>query len=334
LGTGPYKFVEYVSGEKVTIEYWDGYWGDPPAIKTIEFRPIPEEATRVAGLKTGELDIIQSVPMLEIATVEADPDLHMFASSNGEIHFICLNVSWARHPSETHPEAWDDLRVRQAMNYALDRQAINDAVAAGNLTLLNTHVASSLPSYDPTMEGFDYDPDLARQLLEDANFDFSQEFEMIFPIGRWAFGEDAALAMCDYWGQVGVQVTPRFVERSGWVDHLISGDLEGAHMIVLNASNLFFDNDYPLGSDFGSESALHYWSSPEFDDMLTVLGTKCDPDERIAYMREMYKYLNEEIVPVVWLWENYNAWGVNDRVDWEMGGGLRFMHLYQATLVD
>ncbi len=93
VATGPYKFVEYVAGEKTVLEVFEDYWGDLPTIKTIEFKPIPETAMRIAGLKTGELDIIQQVPALQIADIEATPGLHVMASTTGPTNSITRFVA-------------------------------------------------------------------------------------------------------------------------------------------------------------------------------------------------------------------------------------------------
>ena len=216
VGTGPFSFVEWVPDDHVTLvaseDYWEGSYKGQPQVDTVIFRPIPEAATRVAELEAGGVDIIQDVlpdqmDELEAAGLTVVPDE---AFQLQYVFFITDDESLPTH----------DVRVRQALNYAVDVDAIIENLLAG----LGSHIASPIGpgylGYNPDVEPYPYDPDMAKELLADAGY--ADGFETTLDVTT-AGHTDVIDAVAGYLAEVGVDVTIQDYElgqfNQNWMDH-------------------------------------------------------------------------------------------------------------------
>ena len=163
IGAGPYKFVRQREGIVLVLEAYEGYWRKVPHVKTLVMRSIPEDSTRLAMLKTGEADIAYAMMGLTAEEVKRDPKLTLAYSYGQGIFFIIFNEQGDR----TSP--WHDLRVRQALNYAIDRQALSDQQTLGASLLTGNIVARALEFALP-IEAYPYNPEKAKQLLKEAGY--------------------------------------------------------------------------------------------------------------------------------------------------------------------
>ncbi len=175
VGTGPYRFVEWVANDHVTLEKNPDYNWAPETMQhqgagyldQIIFRQIPEAGTRVVALENGEVHVAVTIPAVEAARLAENPDFKMLVGQSPGVPFVfALNT--------TKPPT-DELAVRQALNYGLDREAMVNIVygafqAAGANTAAHNVLTPNVFGYDPTAEIYDYDPERAMQLLEDAGW--------------------------------------------------------------------------------------------------------------------------------------------------------------------
>ncbi|MGD9316879.1 MAG: ABC transporter substrate-binding protein [Anaerolineae bacterium] len=215
VGTGPFSFVEWVPDDHVTLvaneDYWEGSYKGQPQVDTVIFRPIPEAATRVAELEAGGVHMIQDVlpdqmDELEAAGLTVVPDE---AFQLQYVFFITDDESLPTH----------DVRVRQALNYAVDVEAIIENLLAG----LGSHIASPIGpgylGYNPDVEPYPYDPDMARELLADAGY--ADGFETTLDVTT-AGHTDIVDAVAGYLAEVGVDVTIQDYElgqfNQNWMD--------------------------------------------------------------------------------------------------------------------
>jgi peptide/nickel transport system substrate-binding protein len=163
VGTGPYKFVEWVRGDHVTLEANDNYWqGSPkgkPGVKTIIFRPIPEESTRVAALRSGQVQIARNIPSDLAPSLESAETGTMTVAAT-TIPIIHLD---AKNDGPTK-----DLRVRQALNYAIDVETIMKDLRRTSGNRLAAPLSQSTLGYDASLKPYTYDPVKAKQLLAEA----------------------------------------------------------------------------------------------------------------------------------------------------------------------
>jgi peptide/nickel transport system substrate-binding protein len=319
IGTGPYKFISYTPGQNLVMESFLDYWGEVPEIKTIEFKFIPELGSRIAALKTGEIDIMQQLPPFEAESIKLTPGLDVVRAPNGEIFFYTLD-------SIDQPQ-FKDLKVRQAFNYAVNKANIAEKLFRGYVSVANSYVAPSLTGYDKTCPGYPYDPEKAKKLLEEANYKYDTPIVINIARGRWTMNEEAALAISSDLVAVGVNARVKFMEYSDWVSRLRPKKL--ADMTNMNRSNSAWDAEGSLKVSLKSGGSYVYWqNSPELDSMIDKLSTIYDPAARADQFKKIFWKTYEE-APVVFLWEFHDSWGKSSKIAWEMGPGERWAHFEQ-----
>ena len=160
-GTGPYKFVEWKRDQYLRLERFEEHWRGPAPIKTFIIRVIPETATQVAELKTGGVDIVRSLPPDLMPDLKANPNTYVSTAPILRTHYAALDM---RHPP------FDKKEVRQAANYAIDRQAIIEKLMGGLGKVVPTVINPMAFGYDPSIEPYGYDPKKAKELLKQAGY--------------------------------------------------------------------------------------------------------------------------------------------------------------------
>src|SRR3982751_2871084 len=163
IGAGPYKFVSFTPGIELVMEAFEGYWRKTPSVKRLIFRSIPDESTRLAALKGGEVDIAYSIRG-ELAE-------EMLATPGMTLKSVVLQATnWVYFPEQFDPKSpWHKLQVRQAVNLALDRNGWNDALFLGGCKINNSVIPDSFDYYWQPPEAI-YDPAKARKLLAEAGY--------------------------------------------------------------------------------------------------------------------------------------------------------------------
>ena len=221
IGTGPFKFVSASGMEEIVMERFDDYWGGAPdlepvgpaCVDQVVFRVIPEASTRAAALMAGEVQIIQGLPAELVGTLEMEPGIQIKTAPGTQPKWMEMNVNQA---------PFDDVRVRQAMNYAVDKDLLVEAIYEGRAEALpgplspyNNYVNKSLAPYP-------YDPDKALALLEEAGWTDSDDDGMLDKDGEpFAFTIDTlepwrplAEAVASMFRDIGIDANVRFWEYS------------------------------------------------------------------------------------------------------------------------
>jgi peptide/nickel transport system substrate-binding protein len=166
IGTGPFKEVEYVKEERYVVERNDDYWGDPPALDQITFRFIPDATTRLLALQSGEVDLIVDVPRESAEEVTSNSELKLVTSLVGAYEALYINI----HGEEPY-DLGQDKAVREAIAYAIDKQSIVDGVWRGNAEISSTMIPPRiLGTAVDVVGGTEFDPERAKQILEDAGW--------------------------------------------------------------------------------------------------------------------------------------------------------------------
>ncbi|HEX7041370.1 MAG TPA: ABC transporter substrate-binding protein [Trueperaceae bacterium] len=161
IGSGPFVYVGGSLDSQVTLQRNESYWQGPPPLQTLVFRMMPEPSTRVAALLSGEVQIIQEVPGDLVDRIDSAPGVSVHTAPGTRAYFIELNVS---------KPPFDDVRVRQALNYAIDWENILENIYRGRGQRLSTGFLPSGFGYDPDLQPYPYDPDRARELLREAGY--------------------------------------------------------------------------------------------------------------------------------------------------------------------
>ena len=296
IGTGPFKFVEGQIDEQIVMERFEDYYGGAPdlgqvgpaLVDRVIFRVIPESSTRVAALLAGEVHIIQAVPSDVVARLESDDSVVVKTAAGTRPLWLQLNVS---------DPTFDDVRVRQAMNYAIDKDLINEVIYGGRSVSLPGPLSPYNNSVNPNLEPYAYDPDMALALFEEAGWTDSDGDGLLDKDGQsFSFTLDTfssltplAEALSSLYREIGIDASIRLWEYS-----VIKQDLlDCARQSVLdNWGDSAFDpvghweakwHTYSEGTPYGRGNFMCY--SNERVDELTKAG---EIEADAAARQEMY----------------------------------------------
>lgn len=160
-GTGPYKMVSYAPGDRVVFAANDQYYGETPAIKNLIFKIVPDANTQYIALESGELNLSRDFSMNNIASILENPQLDIYQGESGNVYYIALNQSY---------EPLKDVRVRQAINYAIDREFIIEVCEEGYAEVANSIANKGMFGYTEDAKYYEHDPELAKKLLAEAGY--------------------------------------------------------------------------------------------------------------------------------------------------------------------
>ncbi len=326
MGTGPYKFVEWVKGDHITFEANLDYWRGAPKIQTVSFRPIPESATRVAAIQTGEVDIVTRLSSEEAQSLLGAPNVTVIKYPVTRVYYVAFNnmTTGVGQPTE-------DARVRQAMNYAVDVDAIIDALFDGFAEPATGYVATGELGYG-AVEPFGYDPDKARALLAEAGYPDGFSMDMACPAGAYTHFEEVCEAVVGYLGDVGIEVSLEIMESGQY------WDLEAAKELP----PLFGDSWSALGGEafrrltgalMGADAAYSSWSDEEIINQLNVIKSTVDREERKKLYEELQVYMQEN-PPFIYLYEPVAFEAINTRVQGYKPRSSETYFLYETFVVE
>ena len=207
VGTGPFKLGSWVRGQELVVLRNDNYWGEKPALDSITFRPIPEGTTRLSLVETGEAHVATHVPPQHVERIDALPGVSVVKADSMRTIYIFFN-----HASEP----FTDVRLRQAINYAIDKEAIVDFVLGGAGRISDTALAPGVFGYTP-VGVYEYNPERAKELLAEAGFPNGLELTLHSPTGRYMQDIQIAEAVQSYLADVGIKATIQTLE---WASYL------------------------------------------------------------------------------------------------------------------
>jgi peptide/nickel transport system substrate-binding protein len=237
IGTGPYRLASWNRGERVTLVVNENFWGTRPQIPNIVFNFIPEESARIIALETGEADAIMSVAPSELARLRANPDIDVVAQTS--VRNIYIGFNHLRAP-------FTDVRVRQALNYAIDKQAIVNSIFEGNAIVSDAPVATAVFGH-ASVGPYEYNPARARQLLAEAGFPNGFDMVLHHPTGRYLLDATVAQAIQAMLAQVGVRATLQTREWSAYLQFTSQPPAQAEYdAFMLGWGTVTLDSDYGL----------------------------------------------------------------------------------------
>ena len=191
VGTGPFRLVDWVKDSRLVMERNPEYWGDAPrGIERLEWRPVPDDTARAAGLQAGEFDITSALALPDVTGLENDASVTLASVPSFRIYTVSLS-SLSVHRSPLH-----DRRVRQALNYAVDKDSLIRNVLFGRARALNGQLLRREQlGFNPALKDYPYDPARAKALLTEAGFPSGFEIEFKFPSGRYAQDREVSEAV-------------------------------------------------------------------------------------------------------------------------------------------
>ena len=226
VGLGPYKFVSYTPGVELVLEAYDGYWRKVPNIKRLIIKGVPEDTTRLAMLKTGEADIAFAVEGRVAEEVQRDPRLTLVYT----LHASCF---WLEFPEQWDPKSvWADKRVRLAVNYALDRQAINEVACLGFCPPAGV-IVPRVMEYTLPVEPLPYNLEKAKQLLAEAGYPNGFDAGELTPIPPFFTVGEAVLNSLQ---AIGIRVRMQTMERATFLTAWREKKLRGLFVVAVGTS--------------------------------------------------------------------------------------------------
>ena len=280
VGAGPYKFVSFNPGVELVLEAYEGYWRKVPSIKRLVFRSLPDETTRAAALKNGEVDVafLLSGPTAE--DIRRTPGLRVVAP--------LLGIFWLDFPDQWDAKSpWADRRVRQAASLAIDRQALSQAETLGFSRPVGSLVP---PDYEFALR-FDpppYDPKRARQLLAEAGYPNGFDGGDLAPFPPY---NTMAEAIMGWLQAVGIRTRMRTMERGAFMTAWREKKLRG---VVLTVTGVSGNAATRLESFVTRNGAFAFGSLPEIDDLYQRQAKELDRKKREALLHQIQQVLRDQ----------------------------------------
>jgi ABC-type transport system substrate-binding protein len=200
VGAGPYKLAEWVKGERIVLVRNENFWGKKPTVEKITFMVVPETATRVAMLRSGQLDIAYSPTPADVPALQADSKITVVRPLSTRMIYVGIN---------TQKGLTTDKRIRQAFNFAVDKKTITDRILFGVAKPLDAPFPPSIFGHATMVQQYDYNPEKAKALLREANFPKDAVIKMVTPNGRYLYDKQVAEAIQAYLADIGVKVELR-----------------------------------------------------------------------------------------------------------------------------
>lgn len=303
VGSGAYKYVEWVKDGHLTMEAHDGYWKGKPSIKTVTFKPIPEPATRAAALQTDQVDLVMDFPEQFIKDLEAKKDLKVSSTAGIRTHQIII---------DSNVKPFSDVRVRKAVQLAIDYDSLLKNVLGGLATRNCQVVSPDTFGYDPNLKCPTFDATRAKQLLTDAGYPNGFDVQMGGASGARPHDKEVQEAVAGMLGKVGVRVKPNLLEANRWVQ----GYAIREWPMTYHTNSGPGDMEYVFGFGFYSTTSRGYWKDPATTDKLIEQSrSEFDPPKREKVLQQISQLLVDQAAWVV----------LHNQADvWAMKGTLRF----------
>lgn len=291
IGTGPFKFQSWAKGSAITLVKSDHYWGDPVFLDKAEFRIIPDAAAAVPALLSGDVQAFPMFPPDAVAQVKDDPNLKVVVGSTEGETILAMN---------NKKPPFDNLKVRQAISYALDRKAIIDGASGGLGVPIGSHMSPSNKAYVDLTGKYPYDPSKAKELLKEAGLANGFKTTLKLPPPDYARlgGEIIASELRD----IGIDAEIIPVEWAQWLDQVFTKkdyDLTIVSHTEPNDIDIYSRKDYYFNYD-----------NPAFDKVIEELNLTSDEAKRDELLKQAQKILADDAVvgflfelPKVGVWD-------------------------------
>jgi peptide/nickel transport system substrate-binding protein len=298
IGTGPFKFVKFQRDDRLELERFDGYWGQKPDWSKVTLRFIPNGATRVAALLSGDVNAIEQVPPPDLERVRADPAISVYSKTSHRLIFLELDSNRAQTPFVTAKDGkalaknpLQDLRVRQALSMAINRPMIRERVMEGLAEATSNLVPATLFGFNPALKTVPYNPDGAKKLLAQAGYPDGFAMTLHTPNNRYINDEKITQTIAQMWAKIGitakVEGSPMAVYASHGTKHEYSAFLFGWAAQTGESStslrSLLACEDAAKG--YGGFNWGRY-CNPKLDTLLVKALSTVDDKARLALLQD------------------------------------------------
>ena len=319
VGAGPYRFVSFTPGSELTLEAFDQYWRKTPSVRRLVFRVIPDESTRLAALKRGEVDIVYSIRGELAEELVRTKGLTLKPTILQGTWWIYFADQWDRK------SPWHDQRVRRAASLAIDYKTINQALTLGYSRITGSIIPDAFEYYwqppAPT-----YDPAKAKQLLAEAGYPKGFDAGEYYCDSTYA---NLAEAVLNNLHAVGIRAKLRPLERAAFFKGYAEKSFKN---LIQGASAAFGNTATRLEAFVAKGGAYVYGDYPDIDALFQQQEAELDGKRREATLHEIQRLVHEHMIFVP-LWQMAFINGAGPRVG-ESGFGLISGHAYSAPYED
>jgi ABC-type transport system substrate-binding protein len=312
VGAGPYMLEKWDVGSEVAFKRFDGYWGGRAPYARIVLRHVPDASTRLAMIQSGQADVVNAVPLESVAQLQAVPQVEVVTRPALRTFGFGLNLN---------RKAFQDVRVRRALNHAVDRDAIIKAVFRGYATPIDSPLSPFTTGYAPVGK-YDYSPEKAQSLLAEAGWKpgadgvlhkdgEALEVSVLTPQGMLPKDIEVTQAFQGYLRKIGVKASINKVEPAAFWDYLrVPPDKIAWDMVLFGFNPSNGDGGYHLASLFASNPSrterpkvwnFTWYANPKVDSLLAEADQTVDAAKRKPMLVEAAKLAWED-APYVWLY--------------------------------
>jgi peptide/nickel transport system substrate-binding protein len=315
VGTGPYKVVEWVRDQRLVLDANPAYWRGAPSPRRLVFRPIKDPSTRAAELRAGGVDIIVAPPIPQLDLLDRG-ETQVTPVKGGRILIF---------PFHLKQPPFDNPKVRQAANLAVNRDAIVRSVLGGHGVVLAGPLVSGWLGYDPAVPPFAYDQARARQLLAEAGYPQGLDTSWSISSGVFLKDTEIAEAVAGQLRQVGIRLSLAPTDRAKLQKDAVDGTFQGITSVAWGTQ---FESDLML-SWFLTKPHL---TTPRILELLDAGRAEVDVEKRRPIYQEVYRLVREE---ALWLFVHAQdeLWAKRRALAWtpySVGGGRAYTYYYQV----
>ena len=337
VGTGPYRVVEWVPGDHITLERFDGYFGAKPDWQRVTYKPITSDASRVAALLSGDVDLINNVPGNDVATLKANPKVTLGTMESNRCYFWTLDVDRDATPQITDADGkpmtknpLKDERVRRAMSMAIDRAALVSKVMQGQAVEAAQFNPQGTPGTSAKMKPVAYDLTGAKKLLAEAGY--ANGFGVVVNSSNDRYPNDAQVnqAVAQMWSRLGLKTSVNAVPKAIYFPRVVK--LEYSVSMAGNSTDTgeplsqlqYLLGTYTPSKGMGAGNSGRY-SDPKFDAIIDKAAMTLDDGKRNALLAEAYEYaIGQQVVVIPMLFPI---------TTWAMRKGIVYNGFPQETTV-
>ncbi|MDW0113488.1 ABC transporter substrate-binding protein [Sporosarcina saromensis] len=307
IGSGPYKFKEWKKDNQVTLVKNDDYFGKKGEWDQVVFRAIPEDSTRVAELLTDSVNIIANVPPSDWKRINDSDNSDIVNGPSNRTYMLFLRTQ----------EGWptSDVKVRQAIDYAIDDKALVDSLLDGGGTPTLTRVNPGNVGFEESLfDQYNFDVDKAKQLLEEAGYKDGLTIELAGPTGRYIKDREVMQLIAGMLEEVGIHTEMNLLKWGSFAELRDQEKHKDGYLIALGSS--FFDAGQALDY-YGTErsASINGYSNKEIDALLQEANTSLDPSVRTTKYQEIQKIASVEM-PIIPLFQIDQFFGVTDGIEY------------------
>lgn len=322
IGTGPYKFVEWVPGERIVITRNDNYWGNKPDYANVTFQPISSGPARVAALLSGAVDIIDNPSPGDIPRLQSNPDLSLTTVET--CRFIYLAMDQAREPTPfiegtDGKNPFKDRRVRKAISMGINRNLIVERIQGGLGTPAGLMTSKTVFGHNPDLKPDPYDIEGAKKLLAEAGYPNGFKVVLHGPNDRYINDEKVLQAIGQQLARIGIQVSVEaqpntvFAPNASKYSFTMAGQGCGGGEAHHGLTTLLYTPGKIPG--FGGQNTGKY-SNPELDALIDKIMTTVDDKQREKLEQQAEAMVKEDAALITLYWE-HSVWATKKNIRFE-----------------